>query len=104
MSNPHPHRFGPEVVRACAGAGKTTRLSQRIIKLLVNDVPPEEIIALTFTRAAAGEFVARLLKMLANGASSPEGAAELVRELKLPAQRANGKPWDQDHLKRADHL
>ena len=95
MSNPNPHRFGPEVVRACAGAGKTTRLSQRIIKLLVNDVPPEEIIALTFTRAAAGEFVARLLKMLANGASSAEGAAELVRELKLPAQRANGKPWDQ---------
>jgi ATP-dependent helicase/nuclease subunit A len=95
MSHTNPYRFGPEVVRACAGAGKTTALSQRIIKLLVNDVPPEEIIALTFTRAAAGEFVARLLKMLADAASSPEGAAELAQKLKLPDQRANGKPWDQ---------
>jgi ATP-dependent helicase/nuclease subunit A len=95
MSTPLSHRFGSEVVRACAGAGKTTRLSKRIIKLLVNDVPPEEIIALTFTRAAAGEFVARLLKMLAGGASSPEGAAKLAKELELPPKRANGEPWGQ---------
>ena len=46
MSTTNPYRFGSEVVRACAGDGKTTRLSKRIIKLLVNDVPPEQIIAL----------------------------------------------------------
>lgn len=95
MSTTNPYRFGSEVVRACAGAGKTTRLSKRIIKLLVNDVPPEQIIALTFTRAAASEFVSRLLKMLASGAASPEGAAKLVNELELPAKRADGGPWDQ---------
>lgn len=95
MSNPNPYRFGSEVVRACAGAGKTTRLSKRIIKLLVNDVPPEEIIALTFTRAAASEFVSRLLKMLASGASSPEGAAKLAKDLELPAARKDGGAWDQ---------
>ncbi len=95
MSNPNPYRFGSEVVRACAGAGKTTRLSKRIIKLLVNDVPPEEIIALTFTRAAASEFVSRLLKMLASGASSPEGAAKLAKDLELPANRKDGESWDQ---------
>jgi ATP-dependent exoDNAse (exonuclease V) beta subunit len=95
MSNPNPYQFGSEVVRACAGAGKTTRLSKRIIKLLVNDVPPEEIIALTFTRAAASEFVSRLLKMLASGASSPEGAAKLAKDLELPATRKDGGAWDQ---------
>lgn len=95
MSQLDPYRFGSEVVRACAGAGKTTRLSKRIIKLLVNDVAPEEIIALTFTRAAASEFVARLLKMLAGGASSPAGAANLVKELELPPTRKGGEPWDQ---------
>jgi ATP-dependent exoDNAse (exonuclease V) beta subunit len=95
MSNPNPYRFGSEVVRACAGAGKTTRLSKRIIKLLVNDVPPEEIIALTFTRAAASEFVSRLLKMLASGASSQEGAAKLAKDLELPATRKDGGAWDQ---------
>ena len=95
MSNPNPYQFGSEVVRACAGAGKTTRLSKRIIKLLVNDVPPEEIIALTFTRAAASEFVSRLLKMLASGASSPEGAAKLVKDLELHATRKDGGAWDQ---------
>ena len=95
MSNPNPYQFGSEVVRACAGAGKTTRLSKRIIKLLVNDVPPEEIIALTFTRAAASEFVSRLLKMLASGASSPEGAAKLEKDLELPATRKDGGAWDQ---------
>ncbi len=95
MSIPNSHRFGSEVVRACAGAGKTTRLSKRIIKLLVNDVPPEEIIALTFTRAAASEFVSRLLKMLASGASSPEGAAKLAEDLELPTTRKDGGAWDQ---------
>lgn len=95
MNTPNPYRFGSEVVRACAGAGKTTRLSKRIIKLLVNDVPPEEIIALTFTRAAASEFVSRLLKMLASGASSPEGAAKLAKDLELPATREDGGAWDQ---------
>ncbi len=95
MSDPTPYQFGSEVVRACAGAGKTTRLSKRIIKLLVNDVPPEEIIALTFTRAAASEFVSRLLKMLASGASSPEGAAKLTKDLELPPCRKDGGAWDQ---------
>ena len=95
MSTSNPYQFGSEVVRACAGAGKTTRLSKRIIKLLVNDVPPEEIIALTFTRAAASEFVSRLLKMLASGASSPEGAAKLTKDLELPPSRKDGGAWDQ---------
>ncbi len=54
-----------EVILASAGSGKTCALSDRIVKLLAcqklreGEVRPEQIVALTFTRAAAAEFMAR---------------------------------------------
>ncbi len=44
------------LIRASAGSGKTFKLTNRFIQLLVNGVPPEKVIALTFTKKAAGEF------------------------------------------------
>ena len=58
------------VIEACAGSGKTWLLVSRIIRLLLADVRPSEILAITFTRKAAQEMQARLhewLRFLATG-------------------------------------
>ncbi len=47
------------VVRAAPGSGKTTVLTERIRTLLTRGVPPERILALTFTRRAALELAER---------------------------------------------
>ncbi len=47
-------------VEAGAGTGKTYSLVQRIVSLLRNGVDIEEIVAITFTRAAASELRSRI--------------------------------------------
>jgi ATP-dependent helicase/nuclease subunit A len=54
--NPH----SSVVVEACAGSGKTWLLVSRVVRLLLDGVPPGEILAITFTRKAAQEMQARL--------------------------------------------
>jgi len=65
------------LIKASAGTGKTFALATRAIRLLLLGVEPQEIVALTFTRAAAGEIFDRIVSRLANAAASDEGA---VRE------------------------
>lgn len=48
-------------VSASAGTGKTKILVDRLIRLLLNETPPESILCLTFTKAAANEMLDRLL-------------------------------------------
>lgn len=52
------------VVEACAGAGKTWMLVSRILRALLDGAAPQEILAITFTKKAAGEMRQRLMEWL----------------------------------------
>ena len=67
------------IVEACAGAGKTWMLVSRILRALLDGAQPQEILAITFTKKAAGEMRARLDEWL--GAFAACGDAERLREL-----------------------
>src|SRR6478609_11786903 len=47
-------------VEACAGAGKTWMLVSRVLRALIEGAEPHGILAITFTRKAAGEMRQRL--------------------------------------------
>src|SRR5687768_5904852 len=51
-------------VSANAGSGKTHVLVQRVIRLLLNDVPPARILCITFTKAAAANMAERVFSTL----------------------------------------
>ena len=72
------------LILASAGSGKTFQLGNRVIGLVAGGVAPERIVALTFTRKAAGEFADAVLTKLAKAASDEAAAAELRRELAMP--------------------
>ena len=71
------------IVLASAGSGKTFQLGNRVIGLVASGVPPEEIVALTFTRKAAGEFADSVLSKLADAARSPSASSALRETLDL---------------------
>ena len=67
------------VVEACAGAGKTWMLVSRILRALLEGTAPQEILAITFTKKAAGEMRQRLMEWLEEFAHADD--AKLSREL-----------------------
>ncbi len=74
-----------EIIRASAGTGKTYQLVNRYLRILLATGEPERIIALTFTRKAAGEFFHKIFHALAEAAASDTAASALSRRLALAA-------------------
>ncbi len=89
MSGVRPPR---ELVLASAGSGKTFRISSRLIGLLNEGVPPEQILASSFTRKAAGQILDRTLARMAAAAVAPIEA----RELGIHATLDRGRPAPSD--------
>jgi ATP-dependent exoDNAse (exonuclease V) beta subunit len=81
------------VVVANAGSGKTYLLANRIVRWMLEErrrtgrASPERILAITFTRKAAGEILERVLRHLARGAIDADARAEFAD----PAQVG---PWE----------
>ena len=68
------------MILASAGSGKTYQLGNRVVGMIRElEADPERIVALTFTRKAAGEFSDSILQKLAD---DPEATAALERFVK----------------------
>ena len=67
-----------QMISASAGSGKTFQLVNRYLQLLINyQVPPEGIVALTFSRKAAGEIFDAIIQRLAEAIASDHKQKEL---------------------------
>jgi DNA helicase II / ATP-dependent DNA helicase PcrA len=66
---------GPLLIIAGADTGKTNTLAHRVAHLLLNGVPPQRILLLTFTRRAAQEMLHRAELIAADTLRQRSGAA-----------------------------
>ena len=85
-------------VSASAGTGKTHVLTNRVLRLLLAGSPPERILCLTFTKAAAAEMSIRIAGTL--GAWTALDDDELTQTL----LELSGEPPSADNLARARRL
>ncbi len=67
-ANPHNSTW----LSANAGSGKTRVLTDRVARLLLEEVDPQNILCLTYTKAAAAEMQNRLFKRLGAWAMMPD--------------------------------
>jgi ATP-dependent helicase/nuclease subunit A len=65
-------------VSANAGSGKTHVLVQRVIRLLLDGVPPEKILCITFTKAAAANMAQRVFETLGHWITLDDAALDAV--------------------------
>lgn len=74
-----------EIVRAGAGAGKTTDLCKVVCEAVDSGLDPAKILATTFTRKAAAELKSRIQAKLMKGASGDGGPLRQSERLELAA-------------------
>lgn len=86
-------------VSANAGSGKTRVLTDRVARLLLLGVPPEKVLCLTYTKAAAAEMQNRLFRRLGEWTMLPDN------QLRKALGELGGTPPDSaDDLREARRL
>ncbi|MBC7737108.1 MAG: double-strand break repair helicase AddA [Candidatus Saccharibacteria bacterium] len=83
---------------ANAGSGKTRVLTDRVARLLLQDVEPQRILCLTYTKSAASEMQNRLFKTLGQWAMKPDA------DLRQALAELGDDGRDDQHLARARRL
>ena len=106
MSAQEPAQLSPQAqasdprnsawVSANAGSGKTTVLVRRVIRLLLDGVPPGRILCLTYTKAAAAHMANEVLKKLSAWVRLEDDAldqaiSEIESGKPSPARRARAR-------------
>lgn len=85
-------------VSANAGTGKTHVLTQRVLRILLSGAPPERILCVTYTKAAAAEMAKRVFDELAAWVMADEDL------LKASLADLTGQPASQNDCDRARTL
>ena len=83
-------------VEANAGSGKTRVLVDRVARLLLEGVPPDRILCVTFTKAAAGEMQTRLFLKLG------EWSVMADTDLRAELQKLTGEEAEPDAKRLAE--